>query len=138
MKIIAILFGACVSSAAFSPFSDRRISPADGLSFTTPVVLRPTYALFAGGFGGRDVTKKGAKALTKQVKLKPKQQWDRYLDMKTEKKIRVGIRMEEDESEEWFEVGHIRSKEGANTAVAVAIQRALIAEVSGNRFDRNN
>lgn len=88
-------------------------------------------ALFAG-FGGGTGSKKKAKGKKKggnaPTKLKPKQQWDRYSDLKTEEKIRVGIRMKEDESDEWLEVGKIRSKGTEYTAIAVAVQRAIIAE----------
>lgn len=100
--------------------------------------------MMAGGFGGsgggkglgkKDAAKGSASTATsttiaKQIKLKPKQQWDRYMDLKAEAKIPVGIRIKNDEeSKDWMGVGHVRSKDGAYTTVSVALQRALIAEV---------
>ena len=93
-------------------------------STTSPTVL------FGGGFGGGGGGKKKKSDKGGPSKLKPKQQWDRYSDMKTESKIPVGIRIKDEPDEEWLEVGRVRSKEGAYTSVAVALQRALIAEVS--------
>ena len=81
---------------------------------------RRATALFAG-FGASGGKKK------KEIKLKPKQQWDRFLDMKTEAKIRVAVRVSEDD--EWLAVGSVRSKDDKLTEVAVFRQRALIAEV---------
>ncbi len=92
--------------------------------------------LFAGGFGGGgksggDKKKKGGSSggTEKEAKLKPKQQWDRYSAFKKEPKILVGVRCKEDESDEWLEVGRVRSKDSQYTELAVARQRAIIAEV---------
>lgn len=66
-------------------------------------------------------------------KLKPKQQWDRYMnDLKKMDKIRVGVRVEggEGENNDWIEAGHIKSLDNLYTEVAVVRQRALIADVS--------
>lgn len=88
-------------------------------------------ALFAGGFGGGGSTKGiEKKSSSKQSKLKPKQQWDRFLALKATTKVPVGVRMKEDDTEDWIQVGHVRSKEDAYTEVSVTMQRALIAEVS--------
>ncbi|KAG7368017.1 hypothetical protein IV203_030760 [Nitzschia inconspicua] len=82
--------------------------------------------LFGGGFGGGD--DKNTTKKKKEIKLKPKQQWDRYLSFKTEPKIRVAVRVVEDESDEWLEVGRVKTKEMQYTEMAVARQRAIIAE----------
>lgn len=64
----------------------------------------------------------------KEPKLKPKAQWDRYTDMKKEPMVRVAVRKNGDD--EWLEVGRVRSKDSAFTEIAVARQRAVIADVS--------
>jgi len=86
---------------------------------TSQVVL---YAGFGGGGGPKE---------KREVKLKPKQQWDRYLaaDLKKEKPFRVAVKAEGKSSDEWLEVGNVKSKDSAYTKAAVARQRALIAEV---------
>ena len=105
------------------------------------IMLR--MAGFGGGGGGGATSKKkgGGKNRPKKNKTppvtagyKPKQQWDRYSDLKRETKIRVAVRILDDDGDEenndWLEVGRIKSKENSYTAIAVALQRALIAEVS--------
>lgn len=83
------------------------------------------------GFGGGGADKSKTKKV-KETKLKPKQQWDRYLDLKADSKIRVAVRVleveDDDASKEWLEVGRIKSKGNQYTAIAVARQRAVIAE----------
>lgn len=74
-----------------------------------------------GGFGGNS-RKQPSK---KEVKLKPKQQWDRFGELKTEK-YRVAVRVD---NGDWLEVGAVKSQAAVTTAQAVARQRALIAEV---------
>lgn len=90
--------------------------------------------LSAGGFGGS-----GGKQTSKENKLKPKQQWDRYVEMKKATKVQVAARVmaNNDEeasssSSEWLVVGSVKSTDNAYTKIAVARQRALIAEVSDN------
>mmetsp|Transcript_29298 Transcript_29298/g.61306 ORF Transcript_29298/g.61306 Transcript_29298/m.61306 type:complete len:218 (-) Transcript_29298:506-1159(-) len=85
--------------------------------------------LFAGfGGSGGDAKKK------KETKLKPKQQWDRFLEMKNEQKFRVAVRVTDDEEEEWLEVGNVRSKGDKYTAAAVFRQRALVVEHARRLF----
>jgi hypothetical protein len=103
--------------------------------------------LFGGGFGGKTTSTttsasggggssssgKGEDKKKKKegmVKLKPKQQWDRYLSFKNEPKIRVAVRLVDDENDEWLEVGRVRTTMDQLTELAVARQRAIIAEVS--------
>jgi len=81
-------------------------------------------ALLAGGFGGSSGSSK-----SKETKLKPKQQWDRFLALKTQDKFRVAVKSLADDSE-WLEVGSVKSTESAHTDYAVARQRSLIVDVS--------
>jgi hypothetical protein len=83
------------------------------------------YLILGAGFGGGD-----SKSNKKESKIKPKQQWDRYCgDLKKEKPYRVAVKVQGKQSEEWLEVGNVKSKGGEYTKAAVARQRALIAEV---------
>jgi hypothetical protein len=78
-----------------------------------------------GGSGGGDNKKKA-----KETKLKPKQQWDRFQNLKTSPKMRVAVQTTDDDGDDqWLEVGNVKAAESVSTAVAVARQRALIAEV---------
>lgn len=84
------------------------------------------------GFGSKDNSSTNNK---KDAKLKAKSQWDRYLDLKTCTKFTVGVRIKNDDSStsttaQWMEVGRVRSVDNAHTEVAIARQRALIAEHS--------
>lgn len=82
------------------------------------------HRVLNAGFGGGSPKKK------KETKIKPKQQWDRYSgDLKKEKPYRVAVKAEGKESDEWLEVGNVKSKENKHTVAAVARQKALIAEV---------
>ena len=103
-------------------------------SFTTPshlirqearAVNHPN-ALFMAGFGG---SAKSDKAKKNPIKLKPKLQWDRYSALKTAKRVKVGIRLVDEETSEWLSVGKVKSKEDGLIAAAVAMQRGIIAEV---------
>lgn len=69
------------------------------------------------------------KKIEKEIKLKPKQQWDRYSDFKREPKVQVAVRIQDGESDEWLIVGRVKSKESKYTEAAVFRQRAIIAEV---------
>jgi len=118
--------------------------------------------LFGGGFGGGGGSnKKSDKKKSKKGgggggsggssgssgsgnALKPKQQWDRYLDLKKETKVRVAVRPTSssssssdssqssqtttDSDSEWLEVGRVKSKQDKYTELAVVRQRAIIAE----------
>ena len=125
MRVAALFFfflAGCLSLEGFSPT----------ISIPTRGSSSPSI-VWAGGFGGggtsaSKVDKKTSSS--KQIKLKPKQQWDRYIALKGTTKIAVGVRMKEDGTDEWIKVGYVRSKEDAYTEVSVAMQRALIAEVS--------
>jgi hypothetical protein len=103
------------------------------LSTTTafsPIVLthQRSSVLWGGGFGDA-----AASANKKEVKLKPKQQWDRYIALKKEPSIPVGVRVVASSSEaddaNWLEVGAIKRQPEISIDVAVARQRALLVEV---------
>jgi hypothetical protein len=99
---------------------------------------------FGGGGGAAADKKKKKGTATASAALKPKQQWDRYGELKREDKVRVAIRIVgEKEGEEgdgdWIDVGRIKSKDNLYTEIAVARQRALIAEVSSvHRIGQSN
>ena len=126
---MAVLTALAVAFAPIPPVSTRRQT---ALSDDTDMATNT--ALYAGGFGGGGFSKKkkGKKKNTtsQAIKFKPKQQWDRYLDMKGEDKIGVAVRCKEDESEDWLFVGYVKSKAREYTEISVALQRALIAEVN--------
>jgi hypothetical protein len=80
-----------------------------------------------GGFGGSGGGASNKKPKETKLKLKPKQQWDRFQNLKTSPKMRVAVQTTDDD--QWLEVGNVKAAETVSTAVAVARQRALIAEV---------
>eukprot|EP00548_Thalassiothrix_antarctica_P006346 CAMPEP_0194145798 /NCGR_PEP_ID=MMETSP0152-20130528/18838_1 /TAXON_ID=1049557 /ORGANISM="Thalassiothrix antarctica, Strain L6-D1" /LENGTH=149 /DNA_ID=CAMNT_0038846139 /DNA_START=210 /DNA_END=662 /DNA_ORIENTATION=- len=69
----------------------------------------------------------------KELKLRPKQQWDRYFKLKTETALRVAVRIKDKDSE-WLEVGDVKSKENAYPEIAVAKHRGLISEHARRLF----
>jgi len=126
-----ILAISCWSVTGFSPINSSINRDA---SISTILPPTSTICLYAGGFGGgggKD-TKKEKNA--KEIKLKPKQQWDRYADFKREPKIQVGVRIKDDDSEEWLEVGRVKSKDSEYTEAAVFRQRAIIADHAKRLF----
>ena len=76
--------------------------------------------------------KQGGKKKNTASKLKPKAQWDRYMKMKKVTAVRVSVRVNngDDKLGEWMEIGKIKSENDELAEAAVALQRALIAEVS--------
>ena len=97
-------------------------------SFQVSVSRAPSVTrLFAGGFGGSGDASKKKKKSPAINKAKPKQQWDRFLNMKTQPKIPVAVRVVGEE--EWLKVGHVRSEiESGGINLALARQRAIIAD----------
>jgi hypothetical protein len=132
-----LLLGLSSSVTAFMMIP-RTATTKTTIASSSPVSRASSSRLFlAGGFGGSAGGDKKKKAAT-NTKLKPKQQWDRYLALKKESKIRVAVRCVVDDSssdvtEEWLEVGRVRTQDDKYTESAVARQRALIAEVSAIR-----
>ena len=90
----------------------------------------------AGGKKGKKNAKKNPPPLT----LKPKQQWDRYANLKASTAVRVGVRVvkdgqDDDEANEWLETGKVKSENNESIESAVMMQRGIIAEVCGiNEF----
>jgi hypothetical protein len=104
----------------------------------------------SGGFGASSSSSSSASASSssknnkgrgsnkkKDSKLKPKQQWDRYGDLKASETVRVAVRIIDDSSEQqqrqqqqqqWLLVGTVKSKDNAYTEAAVIRHRVLIAE----------
>mmetsp|Transcript_2158 Transcript_2158/g.3106 ORF Transcript_2158/g.3106 Transcript_2158/m.3106 type:complete len:196 (+) Transcript_2158:153-740(+) len=102
-------------------------------SFLNLHVIRPSpVCTYMAGFGSSGGKKNSPKKV-KDLKLKPKQQWDRYNSMKNETALRVGVRVQTTDSE-WLEVGRVKSKGNKSPEVAVAKQRVLIAEHSRRLF----
>mmetsp|Transcript_9041 Transcript_9041/g.12858 ORF Transcript_9041/g.12858 Transcript_9041/m.12858 type:complete len:232 (-) Transcript_9041:152-847(-) len=85
---------------------------------------------FGGGGGGGGAKAKAKKGKKTSSSLKPKAQWDRYYDLKKYTIVPVAVRVEGSGDEEWLEVGRIKSEEDAFTEIAIARQKALIAEHS--------
>jgi len=110
-------------------------------SFVVPIQINSfiatqtssTSSLNMGGFGGGG-TKKGGKKVKKVpsvLKLKPKSQWDKYLNLKKASSVKVAVRVatnSESDIGEWYEVGKIKSDGDEFTESAVIVQRAIIAE----------
>eukprot|EP00591_Stephanopyxis_turris_P006578 CAMPEP_0195508684 /NCGR_PEP_ID=MMETSP0794_2-20130614/1824_1 /TAXON_ID=515487 /ORGANISM="Stephanopyxis turris, Strain CCMP 815" /LENGTH=242 /DNA_ID=CAMNT_0040635707 /DNA_START=109 /DNA_END=837 /DNA_ORIENTATION=+ len=99
-------------------------------------------SLNMGGFGSGGGTKKKGAGKKKKgpasiaSKLKPKSQWDRYMANKDGTAFTVAVRVIGDGEErgEWLKVGRVKSEKDEFTEVAVAKQRALIAEHSKRLF----
>lgn len=113
------------TNSAILPKKPRHFPP----SFTratqhhpTPFHLTTTTSLPMAGFGGGATNKKSKSK--KSTPLKPKAQWDRYLALKNNPAVRVGVK----KGEEWIDVGYVKSETEGMMEVAVARQRALIAE----------
>lgn len=95
----------------------NEVAPSSSPGYTRQRILK-------AGFGS------GGPKKNKEQKLKPKAQWDRYTDsLKKETPYRVAVKAVGKETEDWLEVGNVKSKGGEYTKAAVARQRALIAEV---------
>lgn len=136
MRLSAAMMLLIISHSSVSGFSPAGSINRDA-SISTISAQVSTTGLYAGGFGGgggmgkkSGGDKKKKKDAEKEKKLKPKQQWDRYSDFKREPKIHVGVRIKDDDSVEWMEVGRVKSKDSQFTEAAVFRQRAIIAEVS--------
>ena len=133
VSIFSVATTMLLASSATSAFAPQL--PSSQLMKPPASVTSMTGPLFLAGFGSSKSNGKGkAKGKSKATdgKLKPKQQWDRYLDMKRSQKKAVAVRIEG--TEEWIEVGKVKSNEDMYTELAVARQRALIAEVSTHYF----
>mmetsp|Transcript_24621 Transcript_24621/g.38225 ORF Transcript_24621/g.38225 Transcript_24621/m.38225 type:complete len:233 (+) Transcript_24621:46-744(+) len=103
-------------------------SSSSASTFGQTITTQLSMAGFGGGGGGG--SKKNKKAVKTLPKLKAKTQWDRYADLKQCKKVIVGVKIvgDEEEDADWLEVGKVRSDNDEHTLVAIANQRALIAD----------
>lgn len=88
----------------------------------------PLVVVYMAGFASAD----GVNKKKKEMKLKPKQQWDRFTSLKKETSVLVAVRVVG--QEEWLEVGRVKSKDNSNIEAAVAKQRVIIAEHSRRLF----
>ena len=92
------------------------------------------------GFGAPSGNKKSKKKSSSAtpIKLKPKLQWDRYLAMKESTIITVAVQKINNDGDTtddgWTDVGYVRSLNDELIDVAVARQRALIAEHAKRLF----
>jgi hypothetical protein len=146
LLVVMIMATTASSFTTLPPFAVmNHVQHSDGASRSITTCSSSALYLASGGGGGfgggtaadkNKKTKKGPS--TASAALKPKQQWDRYGELKREDKIRVAIRIvaEKDDEEgegDWIDLGRIKSKDNLYTEIAVARQRALIAEVSRER-----
>lgn len=115
-------FAPLPSLAAQRCLSQREQQQQQQLGTTGTTTLMAGFGSPSKGSGG--------KKKKKEQKLKPKQQWDRYISLKKETMVRVAVQGEEDDNNDWLEVGRVKSKDNANTEIAVAKQRVIIAEHS--------
>jgi hypothetical protein len=94
------------------------------------------------GFGAAPSNKDSKQ---KATKLKPRQQWDRYAELKDSEKVRVAVRVsgsadnvdvdgDNVDAKKWLEVGSVKSKNNEYTEAAVIRHRLLIAEHSRRVF----
>ena len=99
------------------------------------------------GFGAANSSSGGKKKKKKKsssssssnpppLSLKPKQQWDRYANLKAAKAFKAGVRVissssssSSSSSNEWLETGKVKSENNESTEIAVVMQRGIIAEV---------
>ena len=91
--------------------------------------LSPLVVVSMAGFASADGDSNKKK---KEMKLKPKQQWDRFASLKKETSVLVAVRVVG--QEDWLEVGRVKSKDNASIEAAVAKQRVIIAEHSRRLF----
>lgn len=122
LQVLAILVcnWSVMVVSGFSTIAIRRYSS----SYINDKIISSSSSLYAG-FGAKS-TKKDNKS-NKEIKLKPKQQWDRYVELKSEPSVAVAVRMI-DGTDEWLDVGSVKSQDSKYTSQAVFRQRALIAE----------
>ena len=141
--IMGMMLSSCiVASHAFVPSSTLQQQQHGMVVGTSSSPVRLGMAGFGGGGASASKSNKkgGKKAPVVTAGYKPKQQWDRYQTLKKETKIPVAVRIvgdgegggddDNNNGGEWLEVGKIKTKENSYTAMAVALQRALIADVS--------
>eukprot|EP00587_Corethron_hystrix_P010227 CAMPEP_0113311250 /NCGR_PEP_ID=MMETSP0010_2-20120614/8558_1 /TAXON_ID=216773 ORGANISM="Corethron hystrix, Strain 308" /NCGR_SAMPLE_ID=MMETSP0010_2 /ASSEMBLY_ACC=CAM_ASM_000155 /LENGTH=230 /DNA_ID=CAMNT_0000166843 /DNA_START=77 /DNA_END=766 /DNA_ORIENTATION=+ /assembly_acc=CAM_ASM_000155 len=131
---IATLSLACSFASGFSPIPTTTFGIRYSSSYSNDKEIESSSSssLYAGfGGGGSSLSKKNKNKATDGKKgspLKPKQQWNRYIKMEKEAEITVGVKLVDEDNDEWLAVGKIRSRESKYTTKAVFRQRSLIAE----------
>ena len=86
-----------------------------------------------GGSSSTNKKKSTANSSSKPTKLKPRQQWDRFLALKTATPIRVAVQTST-HSDKWYAVGEVKSKDDQYTEYAIIRQRVLMAEHARRLF----
>lgn len=143
---LLILLAALFQADAFLPWHARLVHQSDELrndafAFASPPFSSSSLGMVSG-FGAsnkKNNKKKGGSSNSKKdIKLKPRQQWDRYVDLKASESVRVAVRIidinidsseqEEEQQQQWIHVGAVKSKDNAYTEAAVIRHRVLIAE----------
>mmetsp|Transcript_35623 Transcript_35623/g.40922 ORF Transcript_35623/g.40922 Transcript_35623/m.40922 type:complete len:276 (+) Transcript_35623:78-905(+) len=136
MMIVAIVIASLCNnmSVVVNGFVTRAPGNSKYLSSSSSVL----YAGFGGGGGegsnNKNNNKKNKKKKINKTdtnKMKPKVQWDRYLEFKYEPKIAVAVQIITDadaDAGEWLNVGCVKSKDSKYTSQAVFRQRGIIAE----------
>lgn len=112
--------------------------PSSSSTSRVMIQTKNPFILFAG-FGNTNKKSIAAKKSTGAV-LKPKAQWDRFLDLKQDgssschNTLRVAVRKMG--TEEWLEAGRVRAKDDSleGLIAAVTVQRSLIAEHAKRLF----
>jgi hypothetical protein len=121
-----LLFILVASTHAFMIGPGASIIQRRGLAIT----FTSTSSLQMAGFGAAPKKDKKQKSSV----LKPRQQWDRYVALKTSEGIPVAVGVVDpttptsDSQIEWLQVGLVRSKDNAYTEEAVTRQRLIIGE----------
>lgn len=129
MTLLAILLCDCSIVSGFTSTGTRKYPQSTITRYTNkikPINSSSLSPLYAGFGGGGTTSSKKKKGKSTETKLKPKQQWDRYVELKDEPATAVGVRVEG--TDEWLDVGDVKSREAEDTPRAVFRQRALIGE----------
>jgi hypothetical protein len=122
------------------PFSSSK-SNHDVVNGNRPSSSSSLSTLLMAGFGGGGSSSKGGKKTKKNknkknksapITLKPKQQWDRFANLKSATAFKVAVRVLNDDNEdnEWYEAGKVKSQNDESTEIAAMVQRGIIAEHS--------
>jgi hypothetical protein len=97
---------------------------------------RSAGTLYMAGFGA--AASSSSSSGDSASKLKPKGQWDRYLDLKQATSHTVGVKAasaeESDNDGDWLVVGQVRCRDETLLTAAVARQRGLIADHAKRLF----
>lgn len=145
MQRIAILLavGSVFLRSQTSAFIPQRSSAIISPSTTDASLCTPLFMAGFGGGGGSSSSKKKSKKTNKATtkkpsnKLKPRKQWDRFIDLKAADPVRVAVQTtngDDESSKKWYEIGEVKSKDNEFTEAAVIRHRLLIAEHARRMF----